>query len=108
GVAVRLRGEALLSKVRATAGYFLNLAEAFSKALFIDAHAVSTPASKCRHADSLEPCSSSSFLNAVSRVARMVLSCSANFARASAPVCSLLALSLSTSASLLLFCHTFL
>lgn len=79
---------------------------AFSKALFIDAHAVSTPASKFRHADSLEPCNSSSFLNAVSRVARMALSCSANFARASAPICSHLAFSLSTSASHFLICES--
>src|SRR5438093_12282464 len=58
------------------------------------------------HADSLAVRISCNFLYAASRLARMALSCSSYLARASALICSLLALSLSTSASHFLICDS--
>src|SRR5438067_12847461 len=60
----------------------------------------------CSHADSLAARISCNFLLAASRLARIALSCSSNLARASALICPLLALSLSTSASHFLICDS--
>src|SRR6266568_6824617 len=86
--------------------YFLNWEDALSKAFFIDAHAASIPACMFCHADSLAVRISCNFLYAASRLARIVLSCSSYLMRASALTCSLLALSLSTSASHFLSCDS--
>jgi hypothetical protein len=86
--------------------YFLNCEDAFSKAFFIEAHAVSTPACMCCHADSLAVRISCNFLFAASRLARIALICSSYLARASALISWLLALNLSTSASHFLICDS--
>src|SRR5438876_171050 len=58
------------------------------------------------HADSLAVRISCNFLFAASRLARIALSCSSYFARASALIWALFALSLSTSASHFLICDS--
>src|ERR1700738_4689238 len=58
------------------------------------------------HADSLAARISCNFLCAASRLARIALSCSSYLTRASALIWSLLALSLSTSASHFLICDS--
>src|SRR5438128_519792 len=58
------------------------------------------------HADSLAVRISCNFLYAASRLARIALSCSSYLARASALIWSLLAPSLSTSASHFLICDS--
>ena len=62
--------------------YFLNCEDAFSKAFFIDAHAVSTPVCMCCHADSLAARISCNFLFAASRLARIAIRPRPVFSRA--------------------------
>src|SRR5262249_25642444 len=91
---------------RQTHVYFLNWDDALSKAFFIDVHAESIPACMFCHADSLVVRIACSFLCAASRLARITLICSSYLARASALICALLALNLSTSASHFLICDS--
>src|SRR5439155_6562212 len=71
-----------------------------------DDHDAPIPDCMCCDADSVVVRLSCNFLYAASRFARMALSCSSYLARASALICPLLALSLSTSASHFLICDS--
>src|SRR5438094_7353214 len=86
--------------------YVLNCDDALSNAFFIDAHAASTPACMSCHADSLAVRISCNFLYARSRLARIAFNCWSNWARVSALAWSLLARSLSTSASHFFICDS--
>src|SRR5215813_12291546 len=94
------------NSIRPLTVYFLNWDDALSKAFFIDAHAESIPACMLCHADSLAVRISCNFLCAASRLTRISLICSSYLVRASALICALLALSLSTSSSHFLICDS--